>query len=82
MTTSVCPICSIELNELARSVPYAHHSKSHVEHDLWLLPNRRAYGKARLDEYATKAGLPPGQVKDLVTGEQFSWAECRKVFIT
>ncbi len=82
VTASVCPICSIELNDLARNVPYAHHSKSHVEHDLWLLPNRRAYGKARLDEYATKAGLPPGQVKDLVTGELFSWSMCRKVYIT
>ena len=80
--TSMCPICSTELNELARNVPYAHHSKSHVEHDLRLLPNSRVYGKARLEEYAAKAGLPPGQVKDLVTGHQYSWGLTRKVFIT
>ncbi|KAK3375095.1 CTLH/CRA C-terminal to lish motif domain-containing protein [Podospora didyma] len=82
LTTSVCPICSTELNDLARHVPYAHHSKSHVEHDLLLLPNGRVYGKARLEEYADKAGLPKGQVKDLVTGESFSTDDLKKVFIT
>ncbi|KAH8889336.1 hypothetical protein GQ53DRAFT_825645 [Thozetella sp. PMI_491] len=82
LITNVCPICSTELNELARTVPYAHHSKSHVEHDLRLLPNNRAYGKARLEEYASKAGLPSGQIKDLVTGQQYAWGQTRKVFIT
>ncbi|KAL1878810.1 hypothetical protein VTK73DRAFT_7463 [Phialemonium thermophilum] len=82
LTSSVCPICSTELNELARSVPYAHHTKSHVEHDLFLLPNGRVYGKARLDEYASKMNLPKGSVKDLVTGEIYSWDELKKVFIT
>jgi len=82
LTTSVCPICSTELNELARNVPYAHHSKSHVQHDLLLLPNDRVYGKARLEEYAAKAGLPPGEVKDLVTGDVFSTKTLQKVFIT
>ncbi len=82
LTTNVCPISSTELNDLARSVPYAHHTKSHVEHDLRLLPNGRAYGKARLEEYATKAGLPSGQVKDLVTGKQYALGQTRKVFIT
>jgi macrophage erythroblast attacher len=64
-------------------VRYAHHSKSRLlEHDLMLLPNGRVYGKARLDEYAAKSGLPPGQVKDLVTGDVFSAEEVRKVFVT
>jgi macrophage erythroblast attacher len=80
---SVCPICSTELNSLARWVPYAHHSKSHVEHDLVLLPNGRVYGKARLEEYAAKiADLPAGFVKDLVTGEVYAWTGVKKVFIT
>ncbi|KAK4165385.1 CTLH/CRA C-terminal to lish motif domain-containing protein [Cladorrhinum sp. PSN259] len=83
LTTSVCPICSTELNALARNVPYAHHSKSHLlVHDLVLLPNGRVYGRGRLDEYATKSGLPAGQIKDLVTGEVFSSDKLRKVFIT
>ncbi|OAA54110.1 negative regulation of gluconeogenesis protein [Niveomyces insectorum RCEF 264] len=79
---SVCPICSPELNELARHVPYAHHSKSHVEHDLLLLPNGRVYGKARLDEYARKAGLAPGTVRDLRTGDVFPADKLLKVYIT
>lgn len=83
LTTRVCPICSTELNELARNVPYAHHSKSHLlEHDLVLLPTDRVYGRQRLDEYAAKSGLPPGQLKDLVTGDVVGVDKLRKVFIT
>ncbi|KAK4175018.1 CTLH/CRA C-terminal to lish motif domain-containing protein [Triangularia setosa] len=83
LQTSVCPICSTELNALARNVPYAHHSKSHLlEHDLVLLPNGRVYGKAQLDEYADKSRLDEGEVKDLVTGERFREDELKKVFIT
>lgn len=82
LTSSVCPICSTELNELARNVPYAHHSKSHVEHDLMLLPNSRVYGMARLEEYAAKTNLPSGLVKDLVTGDVYPVEELKKVFIT
>ncbi|KAI5864642.1 protein FYV10 [Durotheca rogersii] len=82
LTASVCPICSTELNSLALNVPYAFHSKSYVEPDLLLLPNSRAYGKARLEEHARKAGLPEGQVKDLRTGEVFAVDELKKVYIT
>ncbi|KAH7326385.1 negative regulation of gluconeogenesis [Stachybotrys elegans] len=78
----VCPICSIELNELARNVPYAHHTKSHVDHDLLLLPNGRVYGKERLEEQAKKAGLPPDQVKDYLTNEIYSVDQLKKVYIT
>ncbi|KAI8634858.1 CTLH/CRA C-terminal to lish motif domain-containing protein [Xylariaceae sp. FL1651] len=82
LATSVCPICSTELNELARNVPHALHSKSHVEPDLLLLPNGRAYGKARLEEYAKKAGLPDGQIKDLRTGEVYEIDRLKKVYIS
>ncbi|GAP87458.1 putative negative regulation of gluconeogenesis [Rosellinia necatrix] len=82
LATSVCPICSTELNELARNVPHAFYSKSHVEPDLLLLPNGRAYGKARLEECAKKAGLPDGQVKDLRTGEIYGWDALKKVYIS
>lgn len=82
LIASVCPICSTELNALARNVPYAQHSKSHVESDLFLLPNLRVYGKARLEEYAAMSGLPPGQVKDLVTSEVYQWEELKKVFVS
>lgn len=82
MGTSICPICSIELNELARHVPYAHHSKSHVEHDLKLLPNGHAYGMERLLEYARKTGMPSDQIRDLRTNEIFHIGDAKKVFIT
>ncbi|KAI0417358.1 CTLH/CRA C-terminal to lish motif domain-containing protein [Xylaria grammica] len=82
LATSVCPICSTELNELARNVPHALHSKSHVEPDLLLLPNGRAYGKARLEEYAKKAGLAEGQVKDLRTGDVYEVDQLKKVYIS
>lgn len=80
--TTVCPICSTELNELAKAVPYAHHSKSHVEHDLFVLPNNRVYGKARLLEYAHKSGLPESLVKDPVKGDVYPWEELKRVFLT
>lgn len=83
LTTRVCPICSTELNALARHVRYAHHGKSRLlEHDLMLLPNGRVYGKARLEEYAAKSGLGSGHVKDLVTGQVYFSDEMRKVYVT
>lgn len=51
---SVCPICSTELNALARNVPYAHHSKSIVESDPVVLPNGRVYGRERLMAFQSK----------------------------
>lgn len=78
----VCPICSTELNELARNVPYAHHTKSHVEHDLMLLPSGRVYGSQRLQDQAKKAGLPPNLVKDVQTGEVYPADDLKKVYIT
>jgi macrophage erythroblast attacher len=82
VTTSVCPICSTELNDLARNVPYAHHTKSHVESDLVLLPNYYAYGLTRLLEYSRKAGLGPGQIKDLRNGEVYDVDTLKKVYIS
>ncbi|KAI1019986.1 hypothetical protein LB503_006400 [Fusarium chuoi] len=78
----VCPICSTELNELARNVPYAHHTQSHVEHDLRLLPNGSVYGRDRLEIQARKNNLPSDQVKDLRTGDIFQVESLKKVYIT
>ncbi|RDW78475.1 macrophage erythroblast attacher protein-like protein [Coleophoma crateriformis] len=82
VTTSVCPICSTELNDLARNVPYAHHTKSHVESDLVLLGNGHVYGRQRLEEYSRKAGLPAASVKDLRNGEVFRADSVKKVYIS
>ena len=81
-TTSVCPICSTELNELARKLPYAQHSKSFVENDPVKLPNGRVYGRDRLLEYSKKIGLDQGQIQDPTTGEVFPATEIKKVYIT
>jgi macrophage erythroblast attacher len=82
ITTSVCPICSTELNDLARNVPYAHHTKSHVESDLVLLPNGCVYGRQRLEEYSRKAGLDDDIIKDLRSGENFPVDSLKKVYIS
>lgn len=94
--TSLCPICSIELNELARSVPYAHHTKSSVENDPLMLPNGRVYGRDRLLELEKKnLRMNPRHEDDMdvensvektvvdpVTGDYYSWDKLKKVFIT
>ncbi|KAH8434702.1 FYV10 family protein [Aspergillus melleus] len=81
-TTSVCPICSTELNELARKMPYAHHAKSYVESDPIVLPNGRIYGQQRLLEMSKKVGcVEAGKVKDPTTGEVFEEREMKKVYI-
>lgn len=94
---SLCPICSMELNSLALSVPYAHHTKSSVENDPVMLPNGRVYGRERLLELERKKARTdpttfgsddeyekrkPRKVQDPVTGEEFKWEDVKKVFIT
>ncbi|PYI22138.1 protein fyv10 [Aspergillus japonicus CBS 114.51] len=81
-TTSVCPICSTELNELARNMPYAHHTKSYVESDPIVLPNGRIYGQQRLIELSKNVGcVDSGKVKDPTTGEIYDKSEMKKVYI-
>ncbi|OJD38891.1 protein fyv10 [Diplodia corticola] len=82
-STSVCPICSTELNELARNVPYAHHTKSFVENDPVVLPTGRIYGRARLMEMNAKLGTPKGFVKDpMVPNLIYEESQLKKVFIS
>lgn len=83
-TTSVCPICSTELNELARNVPYALHTKSIVENDPVALPNGRVYGSDRLRIFNEKVGTEKGWIRDPVgglTGERWQESEVRKVYV-
>jgi len=78
----VCPICSTELNQLARGVPFAHHSKSNVESDPVVLPNGRVYGRDRLMALNEKLGTPEGYVIDPLEPEKvMSWGQVRKIFI-
>ncbi|KAJ4991745.1 hypothetical protein SVAN01_02860 [Stagonosporopsis vannaccii] len=83
-TTTVCPICSTELNELARNVPYAHHTKSIVENDPVVLPNGRIYGSERLRLFNEKVGTNKGWVRDPIAGktdELWRESEVRRVFV-
>jgi macrophage erythroblast attacher len=81
--TSVCPICSTELNELARNVPYAHHSKSYVEDDPVILPNGRIYGRGRLMALNEKIGTAEGKVRDPTDlSQEFDEADLKKVYIS
>jgi macrophage erythroblast attacher len=79
----VCPICSTELNELARNVPYAHHTKSYMEDDPVVLPNGRVYGRERLKRLNHKLGVRKGRIRD-PTDLENEWDEedVRKVFIS
>lgn len=81
----VCPICSAELNELASHVPYAHHTKSHVQSDLVMLPSGRTRGKQALLDEARKLGLEDGWVRDPLgeEGEEDVHIDAlKKVYIT
>lgn len=81
-TTSVCPICSTELNELARKMPYANHTKSSVESDPIVLPNGRVYGQERLLDMSKKIGsVETGKIKDPTTGEVFDENDMKRVYI-
>lgn len=83
-TTTVCPICSTELNELARNVPYALHTKSIVENDPVALPNGRVYGSEKLRIFNEKVGTEKGWVRDPVhgiSGEVWKESELRKVYV-
>ncbi|KAL8782871.1 MAG: hypothetical protein Q9213_005048 [Squamulea squamosa] len=81
-TTTVCPICSTELNELARNLRHVQHNKSSVEQDPVVLPNGRVYGRDRLLELSAKVGLEEGKVKDPTTLEVFDASQVRKIFIS
>ncbi|KAK9468546.1 CTLH/CRA C-terminal to lish motif domain-containing protein [Lipomyces arxii] len=79
-SSSLCPICSPELNELAKPLPYAHHVRSSVESDPVMLPNGRIYGRQTLLTFSQKAGLPKGRVRDLVTGDEWDASVIRRVY--
>ena len=81
----VCPICSTELNELARNVPYAHHTKSFMEDDPVVLPNDRVFGRERLKRLNEKLGTKPGRVRDptdLADGHEWDEKDLKKVYIS
>lgn len=86
-SAAMCPICAPELNELARNVPYAHHTKSFVDEDAVVLPNGRVFGREKLRALNEKLGVPPGRVRDptmVGSTEAVEWDEgvLKKVYIS
>ncbi|KKA26620.1 hypothetical protein TD95_002925 [Thielaviopsis punctulata] len=78
----LCPICSPELSDLAAPMPYANHTRSHIDHDAVRLPTGNVFSKQKLLDFAKKARLPEGKIKDLRSGSVFDVSEMGKVFIT
>uniref|UniRef100_A0A060TCK8 ARAD1D43362p n=1 Tax=Blastobotrys adeninivorans TaxID=409370 RepID=A0A060TCK8_BLAAD len=76
----MCPICSQELNELAKPLPFALHVHSHLDADPIVLPNGRIYGMEKLLDYSAKAGLMKGKVADPTTKEVFDASEMKHVY--
>ncbi|KAK7205536.1 CTLH/CRA C-terminal to lish motif domain-containing protein [Myxozyma melibiosi] len=78
--SSLCPICSPELSELSKSLPYAHHVRSMVDPEPVMLPNGRIYGHQTLMDFAANAGLPAGRVRDPTTGDEWDEKVLRRVY--
>jgi len=88
-----CPICERDgLGTLAREVPWSHHENSTIVCRLgghlmseddppMCLPNGRVYSRSALEELALKSA--DGQtVVDPRTGESYSFASLRKMYIS
>jgi macrophage erythroblast attacher len=78
--TSLCPICSPELNALARNVPYAQHVRNIVD-DPVALPNGRVYSQANLEAWGKKQGVSPGIIRDPLTLAEWDGSVLRKVYV-
>ena len=77
---ALCPICSPELNALARTLPYSQHARNIVQ-DPIVLPNGRVYSEVQLLKWCAKHGLPLDKIKDPMMGTEYDRAVMRKVYI-
>ncbi|KAG4304320.1 hypothetical protein PORY_002295 [Pneumocystis oryctolagi] len=90
--STLCPICSPELNSIASLVPYAHAVRSSLidlltgekiksDNELIVLPNGHVYNQKSLFEKNEKFGIPKDTIWDPATTEKFPREKIRKVFI-
>ena len=79
--SSLCPICSHELNDLGAGVPFAHHVRSYVDPDPVHLPSGRIYGQDKLVQFCEKAGVPKGKVRDPTTGDEWDISVMRRAYV-
>ncbi|ODV92290.1 hypothetical protein CANCADRAFT_84569 [Tortispora caseinolytica NRRL Y-17796] len=81
--SALCPICYTELSSASEKLPYAHHTKPHVEPELVLLPNGHVYSKPKLIEHAKTLRLDSDTtICDPFTGQNFSIASLKPVYAT
>ncbi|CCJ31286.1 unnamed protein product [Pneumocystis jirovecii] len=90
--STLCPICSPELNSIASLVPYAHAVRSSLidsltgekiksDNELIALPNGHVYNQKSLYEKNEKFGISKDIIWDPATTEKFSREKIRKVMV-
>ncbi|KAG5519766.1 hypothetical protein PMAC_000039 [Pneumocystis sp. 'macacae'] len=90
--STLCPICSSELNSIASLVPYAHVVRSSLidsltgekiksDNELIVLPNGHVYSQKSLYEKNEKFGISKDIIWDPATTEKFPKEKIKKVFI-
>ncbi|KAI0463272.1 hypothetical protein LJB42_003293 [Komagataella kurtzmanii] len=83
-----CPICSLELYEIAQHLPFSHQTKSNIYENPVKLPNGHIYQLEKLlkmNEAFEKPeieNLDEMYIKDPLTNEMFKRSELQKIFPT
>lgn len=78
-----CPVCSLELEQLAHTLPHAHLVASNIPGRPVMLPNGHVFDEDRLMAYqATLQPTADDRVVDPVSGEGFPAAQMVTVFPT
>lgn len=70
--SNLCPICSLEFNQLSSQLPYSHNVKSYLFENPVMLPNGNIYDREKLVTYSTNLTiLKENEVKDPITAQIF-----------
>lgn len=75
-----CPICSLEMNQLAKNFPYSHNIKSYLFDNPVMLPNGNIFDKFKLLRFSEI--YDNVEVKDPITSEEFSYSQMVTMFPT
>lgn len=71
--SNICPICSLEFNQLSSQLPYSHNVKSYLFDNPVMLPNGNIYDKEKLVNFSKNLTiLNENEVKDPVTTEIYT----------
>lgn len=81
--SNLCPICSLEFNQLASQLPHSHNVKSYLFENPVMLPNGNIYDKEKLIGYSQNLTiLNENEVKDPVTAEIFTLNDLTTMYPT